>query len=275
MKTILVPTDYSKTAKNAAEYAIGIAKLTKAKIILLHVFDIPVTVTDIPVVIPTFDDFEKIKKEQLKKYETELIAKHGKGVSISSILKLGYVNDEIKTVVKEKKVDLIIMGITGAGKLPELLIGSNASRVIQTSKCSTITVHKNVKFQPIKKIAFACDYEGIEEESKALDKLIKFVQLFKAKLLLVNIVDSSEKPSYKKELSGKLLEHLFEKVNHTIFFRKNEDVIDGINKFVDKQNIDMIVMLPKKHTLFSRLFHESNTKKMAFHTHIPLLTIQN
>ena len=145
----------------------------------------------------------------------------------------------------------------------------------QTSKCSTITVHKNVKFQPIKKIAFACDYEGIEEESKALDKLIKFVQLFKAKLLLVNIVDSSEKPSYKKELSGKLLEHLFEKVNHTIFFRKNEDVIDGINKFVDKQNIDMIVMLPKKHTLFSRLFHESNTKKMAFHTHIPLLTIQN
>jgi nucleotide-binding universal stress UspA family protein len=274
MKTILVPTDYSKTAMNAADYAIEIAKIMKAKVILLHVFDVPVAVTDMPVVITTFEDFEKIKKEQLKKYESDLIAKHGKSVSVSSVLKPGFINDEIKDVVKDKKVDLIVMGITGAGRLPELLIGSNASRVIKNVDCPTITVHENIKFKPIKKIAFACDYDEIEE-SHAISRLIEFTQLFKAKLLLINIVDPSEKASYKKELTGALLEHIFDKVNHTVSFRKDEDVIGGINNFVDHHSIDLLVMLPKKHTLFSRLFHESNTKKMAFHTHVPLLTIHN
>lgn len=274
MKTILVPTDYSKTAINATHYAIEIAKLMKAKIILLHVFDIPVTVTDIPVAITSFQDFEKIKKEELKDYEHELVTKHGKSVSISSTLKPGFVNDEIKDIVHEKKIDLIVMGITGVGRLPQLLIGSNAARVIKNIDCPIITLHENIKFHPIKKIAFATDYSDIEE-SHALNKVIGFVQLFKAKLLLINIIEPSEKPNEKKKLSGALLKHIFDSINHTVFFRKNEDVIDGLNKFVDKQNVDMLVMLPKKHTIFSRLFHESNTKKMAFHTHIPLLTIHN
>lgn len=274
MKTILVPTDYSETALNAAEYAIEIAKIMKAKVILLHVFDVPVAVTDIPVVINTYDDFENMKKEQLKKYENKLAAKHGNAVSISSLLRPGFINDEIKEVVNEKKINLIVMGITGAGKLPELLIGSNVSRVIKNIDCPTITVHENIKFHPIKKIALASDYDEIEE-SHAFKSIIDFVKLFGAKLLLINIIDPTKHSSYKKELSGALLEHIFDDVNHTTSFRKNEDVIEGINKFVDHHHIDLLIMLPKKHTLFSRLFHESNTKKMAFHTHVPLLTIHN
>ena len=274
MKNILVPTDFSPTAINAAEYAIQMAKSINAQIILLHVFDIPVTVTDIPVVINTYDDFEKIKEQQLKDFQNELISKHGSSISITSVLKAGFVNDVISEMVTEKEIDLIVIGITGAGKASELLIGSNASRVIKNSICPIITIHENVKYTPIKKVAFACDYDETEE-SPALNMLADFIEMFKAKLLIINIVDPSEKPTYKKILSAALLEHVFDKVNHTVSFQKNEDVVDGINNFVDHHKIDLLVMLPKKHTLFSRLFHESNSKKMAFHTHIPLLTIHH
>ena len=274
MKTILVPTDFSTTAQNAAEYAIGLAKHIDAQVIFLHVFDVPVVVTDIPVVINDYEEFEQIKKQQLENYEHKLIAKHGKDLIISSILRPGFINNEIQDVIKEKKVDLIVMGITGAGKVPELLIGSNVSRVIQSVDCPIITIHDDVKFHTIKKIAFACDYDDIEE-SQALDKLIEFVKLLKAKLQLINIINPVEKPNYKKELSGALLEHIFDKVNHTVSFSKNEDITEGINNFVDQHGTDMLVMLPKKHSFFSRLFNEPNTKKMAFHTHVPLLTIHN
>jgi len=40
MKTILVPTDFSKIARNAIDYAVEIAKLTKAKLILFHVYHV-------------------------------------------------------------------------------------------------------------------------------------------------------------------------------------------------------------------------------------------
>jgi nucleotide-binding universal stress UspA family protein len=274
MKIILVPTDFSPTAQNAAEYAIELAKNIDAKVILLHVFDVPVVITDIPVVINNFEEFEQIKKQQLEKYEHKLTSKYGKDILISSVLRPGFINDEINRVVSECKIDLIVMGITGVGKVPELLIGSNVSRVIQSIDCPTITIHDDVKFHPIKKVAFACDFDDIEE-SHGLEKLIEFVKLFKAKLQLINVVNPAEKPNYKKELSGALLEHIFDKVNHTVSFSKNEDITEGINNFVDKHGTDMIIMLPKRHSFFFRLFKEPNTKKMAFHTHVPLLTIHN
>ena len=49
MKTILVPTDFSKSANNAAEYAANFAIATKAKILLFHVYNVPIIVSDVPV----------------------------------------------------------------------------------------------------------------------------------------------------------------------------------------------------------------------------------
>lgn len=274
MKNILVPTDYSETAINATNYAIEFAKATSASVTLLHVFDVPVSVTDIPVVINSFDDFEKGQKEKLKKHVEKVKEQHGTIVNISSILTPGFLSDEITDVVKNKNIDLIIMGITGTGKIPEVLVGSNATRVINDAGCPTIAVHSDTKFKPIKKVAFACDYEEVED-SYGIDTLIKFIKLFDAKLLLINVFSGQKDRSLKRDLSISLVEHVFDKVNHSVSFRKNDDVVDGVNKFVDKHDIDLIVMLPKKHSLFSSLFHRSNTNKMAFHAHVPLLAIHN
>lgn len=274
MKNILVPTDYSETAKNATQYAIEFAKNIGGKITLLHVFDIPISVTDAPIVVASFEEIEESQKKHLQKHVADLKEEHGDSISIDSVLSPGFLSDEIEEVIEMKNIDLIIMGITGGNRAEELLIGSNVTRVINHVNCPVIAVHANTKYSPVKKMAFACDYEDIEE-STGINKLIDFVKLFDAKLHLINITDKDEKPTYKKDLNAALLEHVFDKVNHTVSFRKNDDVVDGVNKFVDNNHIDMVVVLPKKHTIFSRLFHESNTKKLAFHTRVPLLAIHN
>lgn len=270
MKKILVPIDYSATAKNAANYAIELAKQIKAEITLLHIFDMPIAVTDTPMALIPYGDLEKINSEMIKKYEKELTTKYGNDITISSIVKMGFVFDEIKNTVEEKKIDLVVMGITGAGKLSELLIGSNATRVVKKLNCPTIVVPEGATFNQIKNIAFACDYNQIEE-SKAVDTLVEFVKLFGAKLMVINIGEHREHHTYSKELAGKLLEYIFENVNETldipsnidysIHKRKDEDVIHGINRFIEKHKADLLVMIPRKHSLLSGLFHESNTKK--------------
>ena len=50
-------------------------------------------------------------------------------------------------------------------------------------------------------------------------------------------------------------------------------MVAGINQFVADNKIDMIVFIPKKHSFFNSIFHESNTKRMAFHSTIPLLAL--
>jgi len=282
MKKILAPTDFSETAKNAASYAIELAKLIKAEVILLHVFDVPVAATDVSIVMPSPQELEEINAEALKNSEQELKRKHGDSVIISGIVKMGFLVDETIHLIKEKRIDIIVMGITGAGKLAEVLMGSNATRVAKKINCPTIIVPEKAKFSQLKNIAFACDYNEIEE-SGALDQLVDFVKLFDARLMIVNIGKQVEKHSYSNDLAGKLLEYIFENINesldipnginYSIHQQKDEDVVHGINKFLDKHNADLLVMIPRKHSLLWGLFHESNTKKMAFHTHVPILAL--
>ena len=60
MKTILVPIDYSDNSFNALHYAVNIAEHFKAKVVLYHVFEVPVTTTEMPVIIMSPEELESI-----------------------------------------------------------------------------------------------------------------------------------------------------------------------------------------------------------------------
>lgn len=275
MKNILIPTDFSETAKNAADYAITLSKYLNGKVTLLHVFHIPIATTEAPVIIPSFDELEKDNLEDLKQLEQELRKKHNLTSSIDCIVRPGFIIDEIRETIKEKNIDLVVMGITGANKLVELLIGSNTIGVIKGVKCPTLIVPKDAKYKPIKTITYASDFEKIKDES-ALKQIKAFVQQLDAKLLILNVVDPvEEKVTTEKAISGVRIENVFEDVDHSLHFPEDDDMVHAINNFVDTHNVDLLVMIPHKHNILSRIFREGSTKKMAFHTHIPLLAIHD
>jgi hypothetical protein len=67
--------------------------------------------------------------------------------------------------------------------------------------------------------------------------------------------------------------HLLKNIHHSFYDIKNEDVINGINDFVEEQKMDMVVMIPQTHSGFKNLFTEPHTKRMAFHIKTPLLAL--
>lgn len=275
MKTILIPTDFSETAKNAADYAIEFAKHINAQIFLLHVFHIPIATTEAPIMIRSFDELEKVNMEDLKQLEQELRNKHDLTSPMQCIVRPGFIIDEIRETIREKNVDLVVMGITGTNKLVELLIGSNTIGVIKGVKCPTLIIPKDVKFKPIKTIAYACDFEEIKDES-ALNKLKAIVLQLEATLMILNVVDPvEEKISTEKATSGVRIENMFSSINHSSHFPEDDDKVHAINNFVDAHEVELLVMIPHKHSIFTRLFREGSTKKMAFHTHVPLLAIHD
>ncbi len=271
MKTILMPTDFSKTANNAADYAVEIAKLTNAKVILMHVFHLPMVASDIPVVMPSIDELERNSMKQLTACEKTLHAKHGKNILIEKKAVLGFVIDEVSDIVSSKKVDLIVMGITGDGKLSEL-IGTNATGVIKNVDCPTLIVPQNAKYKKVHNVALACDYEEISD-SPAIKKIKMFLGIFKANLMIFNVVEPTAKPVFETAYSETKIKNVFENIKYSVYFPENDDLVFGINDFVDKHNVDMLIMIPQKHNFLAHLFQQTNTKKVAFHTHVPLLAI--
>jgi hypothetical protein len=81
------------------------------------------------------------------------------------------------------------------------------------------------------------------------------------------------KPTISEAVAGIKLEKTIEELNHSFHYVKNEDIIEGLNEFALSNKIDLTVMIPRRHSLFTSIFKEPTTKRMAFHTHLPLLTL--
>lgn len=272
MKTILVPTDFSDGAQNALDYAIEMVKHTKAKLILFHAYHIPAIPSDAPFVMPV-GDMEKDALKALNKIKKNIQIKNENKFKIECATKLGFAIDEINGFIEEKKIDLVIMGVHGAGYLSEKLIGSITTTLIRKAKCPVLAIHEKVKFKNIKKIVLACDYEKINDKS-IFNALKQIIKLFKSHLYILNVTPELESITpTRKIMSGTLLNESFKDIAHSFKFTENDDIVEGINDFVLKNNIDMIVMIPRKHSLIETIFQERNTKRMAFHTHIPILAL--
>ncbi|MCE9538133.1 MAG: universal stress protein, partial [Bacteroidetes bacterium] len=269
--TILAPTDFSDSARNAINYAAELAKQTKAKLILFHAFHIPAVPSDIPFIMP-LNEIEKDTLNELIKIKKNILFKHGSELNIECKTKLGFAVDEINEIAKEEKIDLIVMGVRGAGYLSEKLLGSITTTLIRKAKCPVLAINNKVLFKSIKKIVLACDYENIA--IKSMDSIKEFIKLFDSKLYILNVSNEGELISpIKKTVAGTQLVNSFEGLTHSFDFVENEDIVEGINEFVYEYNADLIIMIPRKHTFFENIFQERNTKRMAFHTHIPLLAL--
>lgn len=272
MKTILIPTDFSKNADNACKYAIEIAKATKAKIILMHTFETPVLYSDIPLMTVQMDYayMHNAAVKELKKYN-EKISKLTTGLKIDLIVQQGLASSRIREIALEKKADMIVMGATGKGALERMMMGSNTSRLIRKAPCLLLAIPPKAKYNGFKKIVYSTDL--LNENLDHIKSIIPFAKTFNSEILFLNInthlLTGDEEDDLKK-ISKKIKEHV--QYSKTSGYICNDvDVANGINFFLKKHKADCLVMYTHHRGIIENVFKPSITKKVAIHTSIPLL----
>lgn len=275
MKRILVPTDFSNTAENTLEYAAEMAREVKATIVLLHVYSVPLINSEIPAVAVTAAELEIAAKADLQKAKEALLKKHGDQLQVEYHCVMGLPVDAIARFSEEYPVDLIIIGMQGAGYLAEKIIGSIATSLIRKSACPVLVIDKGVKFRMVHRIALACDF--IETWHRGVLAPMKtMAELFGSHIYILHVIPEAEPdPTISEAIAGIRLDHSLEGIAHSFHNVQGTDVVESINDFVSKHEIDMVVMIPRTHSLLNTLFHEPTTKRMAFHSHVPLLALHD
>lgn len=274
MKTILVPTDFSKIARNAVDYAVEIAKLTKARLVLFNVYNLEIVPPGVPTILP-INEMEKESANELSKIERSIHQKHGDSIKIECRNRKGLPVDEINYYTEEHPVDLIVMGMTGAGFLGEKLIGSITTSIIKKAKCPVLVIDKTVKFKKPEKITLACDYREVSNKN-ILEPLLELAKVFSAHIDVLHVVPEFETvPSVSKTLERIKFDHMLVSTDHSSHTTENADIIEGINDFAELNKSDMVVMIPRMHTGFEGFFFEPNTKRMAFHSRLPFLALHH
>ena len=216
MKTILVPTDFSKEAENALDVAVSIARHTDATLNLLHIVEsvyedsYNTTGTSKPVE----DSMDRLFVLKMMEKATHILNKKiaelkEEGIKAIPHIKVGNVYKHIYDIISTINVDLIVMGthgLDGLGGIP----GSNTGKVVRLAHCPVLCVkEKNQRFY-LKNIVFATNFSN--ESLKMVEKMKELQKFFNSTIHLVYI-------------------------NTAFTFKSDEDVKKSLNEFVSKSKL--------------------------------------
>ena len=268
MPNILIPTDFSENASKAISYAVSLFG-SESNYTLVNGFEVPHS--GATMLISIADILEKDALQLLNDTKDKLLS----GIPelngrVDVRAEMGAADVAIKKVLATGDYDLVVMGTKGATGLKEVLIGSVAANVIGDVKVPVIAVPVDTQIASPKKILFAADDQCLIE-GKLPDALRELAVDLDAEVLIVNVVPEGEGSHARnsQEQQGRD-SGAFGGVRHSIHFIESDDVNEGIEQFIEKNDVNMVAMVTRKQDLFSRLFGRSNTKAMAMHTHIPL-----
>jgi nucleotide-binding universal stress UspA family protein len=167
----------------------------------------------------------------------------------------------------------VVMGTKGTSGIEKVLFGSNTLTAIRHLTWPVICVPPGKTFGTgIKKIGFACDFRDVVKATPA-QSIKEFAKEFNAELHVLNVDYHNHhfKPEAREE--SLLLHTMLEDAHPQYHFIEHKDIEDGINEFAEKNNLDLVISIPKKHKLLEGLFKASSTKQLVFHSHIPVMCV--
>jgi len=271
MKTIIATTDFSPVSLNAVNFAADMALSIDASLLLFNAYNIPVSYSDVPVLLVSVDEIKKSSEAGLDKLKEKILHVTSGKIKVYTEARMGNTVDELEELCKEIQPFAVVMGAKGASGIEKILFGSTAITAIRHLTWPVICVPAGKEYgKGIRKIGFACDFREVLETTPV--KFIKqIVKEFNAELHIIN-VDYKEK-HFRPETPEQsfLLHHLLEDVKPQYHFINNPDTEDGINEFAETNNLDLVIVIPKKHKLLEGIFKSSSTKKLVFHSHIPVM----
>jgi nucleotide-binding universal stress UspA family protein len=272
MKKILVPTDFSIASKKAIDYAVTFAEVYHSKIVLVHAY--APLIYD-PAMLTYIDGSEiaQLKNHELKKLEQEKkkIAKRLEN-PVTSIFVEGMTKQSILTAIQKSGPQLVVMGTTGASALEKSIFGSISLSVVNDSHKSVLVVPEKAPVSKIKRIVFATDYH--ENDIKALSFLIDLAEKVKAKIDVVHIANEDFSNEYEKESMNALKEKIEKKHNTSALsyhVLRGDKIATEIEKYCRKSKANLLALSRESRSFFTQILIPSITKKMIYHSEIPLL----
>jgi len=275
MKSILVPIDFSEQAEYAAKIASEIAKITNAKIYLLHMLELPTGVVD-PASYGSSSNTPSallFLNRAHEKFEEFKLLPFFSGIEVEDSVQFHKAYDGIIDESKKHDVDLIVMGSKGTSGLEEMLVGSNTEKVVRNSEVPVMVVKKDITDFKLENIVFASNFKP--ENKKVFQKILDFATLFDAQLhlLKINTIHNFETT---KESSDAIREFIngFDLGNYTLNIYNDVSVESGVLNFSKAIDADAILLNTHGRRGLAHLFTGSIGEDLANHAKLPVVTFK-
>lgn len=274
---ILIPVDFSETSELAIKHGAYIAKLTKGDVYLLHVINAQYMAQNLFVPLMQFNannDIEDKAEQKLAQLAEEFKLEHD--VKIEFIIKTGNPSNEIVNVAKEIEASLIVMGTHGYSPLEELVIGSNALKVLTKSHCPTMAMSGEALHEGYNKILLPIDTSPHTRQK--VNYTLEMAKKFNAQvcaLALLSQGEEHEKPSIE------LIIHQIEKLAQEKGVSFTSDVLNNVKNratatvdYTSKIDADLIVIMTDQDAELSGFFLGPYAQQVIHLSKVPVIAVK-
>ncbi len=284
---ILVPIDFSDYSLNACYFAQHLSARHEAEILLFHAFfnpmvdalTFPDAFTYQSNMAEVFHELERNARREINEFSKKLKIyaklKNLENIRIKTKVAAGQPADEIENIIKSFDPGIIIIGTRGHGKRTTEVLGSVASKVIDTAGTPVLLVTQDAVLKEDRriKVLYATNFD--DSDFKALESMAGILSGYPIAIECVHFSTTTDPGEYvadMEKLTGmkKHFNDIYPEIPlecHTI---ENKNILDGLNRFVEDADIDLIALTHKKRNLFYRLFNPSLAKKLLFQTKRPV-----
>jgi nucleotide-binding universal stress UspA family protein len=273
MKTIVAPVDFSAISLNAADYAADLACVTGKDLSLLHVCMTPLSFSEVPAPAYSIAELVADAEEKMKELKEKIMFRIKDRIKVHTAVKQGGVVQEIDNYCAEVNPYAVVMGTESAGAFERFLSGGKTISAVRQLSWPLIVVPPEVKFASIRKIGLACDFRKVVE-TIPVREIEDLVKEFKAELHVLHVsTESGEAFSEVTIDESGWLQDILGELKPKYHFINDKDVEKGIAEFADKNDLDLLINIPKRQNLDIKIFQHSHSTRQVLHTHVPVMAI--
>jgi nucleotide-binding universal stress UspA family protein len=251
LKKILVPTDFSQQAEYAFQAALQLGRIHDVEIQLVHVVDHsvgylftghPIEQMTSPSQPDYLESWNQINEEAERRLQEQVSRQDIQSYSLSYKVVWGNPYKGIAQQALEEQADLVVMGSKGASGMEELLIGSNAERMIRNAPVPVLVVKNPPTLDQAHRLGFLSDLEA--EEDTVLQNVLGLQALLNAELHIARINTPHHFLSDQRveEKLHALLEGHQMPGGYRFHHYSDHYQHEGIQHFVESYQIDIIAM---------------------------------
>ncbi|MFT4153841.1 universal stress protein [Parafilimonas sp.] len=263
MQLIITPTDFSPASRNACFYAAKMAEAVHARLLLVHVVELPVAITEFSEVVDMTEATGA--KPRLQELLDALCLETNNNIDIEAAIVSGHLEKELTELCNHKKPFAVVMATNSHSAFERFFEGSTTGYASRHLHFPVIVVPATAQYKPVNKIALASDLKNLD--AMPAHEIETIVKSFSAELEIFHV--SKQWQAANDNSVSELFEQLLPNISFKFYCTQNDDILTAISSLNRAHDIDMLIVIPGK----QNLFHKSQSGNFIFNGHIPTIAL--
>ncbi len=270
MAHVLIATDLSANALNAAVYAVKLYGTEGNTFTVLNAYRTPPSSPDM--LTSPGDVVPQVSADGLDAFAQRLLdLLPDSQPDLSTVSAFGALDTVLRDMATdEQRPDVVVMGTHGSSGLERVLMGSTTAAVIKNVPLPVIAVPAEASYREPRRIVLADD--GGPVDRVTLKVLLDIARWSHADVRIVHVVPEGQ--STEEELGDIGYDLHLGAIPHTYHSVSGDNVMVALHDLADQSDADLVVVVHRHRGLIEQIFHHSVAEDLALHAHIPLLVLQ-